>query len=146
MTNFKKSKKKVLPYKKTVLKIKRTKSLKKNTSEVSGVTEAKEEVIKQTFIYPKDYPSKYIEYDKNSEKVWNQFQPFFFPGEEFTFDVSYLGIKAGSVRLKTFDALKLGDTPVFKFRAHMTSAKFYEYIYKIDDYIESYIEIDDFLP
>lgn len=139
---------KTKPVKKTIKKKAKAKkdtktkvTLKKTKKEV----EVKEEVVTNS-IYPKDFPEKLKEYDKESETFWFDFSPKIFIGEEFVFEVSYLGITAGHIKMNTDPVSVLGGEDVFKFKANMRSARFYEAIYSLDDSLESIVRIKDFIP
>lgn len=96
--------------------------------------------------YPKDYPNKFIELDKKSEKVWKQFSPKVFTGESQDIEVSYLGITVGKIFLTTKKDVMVGDKQAYHFYAHLKSAPFYRFIYELDDTLESFVEKKTFLP
>ncbi|MCP4912300.1 MAG: DUF3108 domain-containing protein [Oligoflexia bacterium] len=142
---------------KTVKKTVKTSSVKeKNVKTAQKKSIKKKEVVKEVVkeeveiipqpLYPEDFPAKLKEYDNESEKFWFDFSPKIFVGEEFVFEVSYLGITAGHIKMNTDPVSVLGGEDVFKFKANMRSARFYESIYSLDDSLESIVRIKDFIP
>lgn len=98
--------------------------------------------------YPEDptYPALYKEYDKKSVDVWKQFHPQIYVGEQIDFSLKYLGITCGSIMLKSVGVAKLGDLMSYHIYARVKSAEFYESFYKLDDYVESFVDVRNFLP
>lgn len=92
------------------------------------------------------YPEAFPKYDAKSEKIWPLVKPKIFVGEKFTFKVGYLGITAGYIQLTTEKPVKIGAEDVFHFSAKMRSARYYSYIYSLDDSISSYVRKKDFIP
>lgn len=135
---------------------KRPKSEKKITPskapiKVSGPSTKKESVpimkpLIQNDDYPADYPENLKGYDQKSKLVWPQFKPFVIPGEKYTFRVGYLGITAGFIKIETLPRVNIGGTDAFHFKARMRSARYYSYIYTLDDSLESYVSADQFIP
>lgn len=95
---------------------------------------------------PEDYPKQFIEYDKKAEGVWDIFKPKVFLDEAHIFEVSYLGITAGTIRIETRKPVKIADEPAYHFKVLLKSADYYNYIYKLNDTLESYVRIRDFMP
>lgn len=93
-----------------------------------------------------DYPKEFKEYDKKSSKFWNLFNPKFPEKEETVFKVYYLGMTVGKVSIRVLPKTKLYGKPVYHFYARAASAPFYKAIYDIDDYVETYVEAENFLP
>jgi len=98
------------------------------------------------YAYPKDYPEVFKEYDKKSIAVWRQFKSVYKVGETFVFKISYIGVTAGHVSMEIKPLVTLAGKKAFHFKAKLTSADFYKYIYALDDVIESYVATDTFLP
>ncbi len=96
--------------------------------------------------YPKDFPKNLKDYDLKSKEVWPKFTPLVFPGEKFTFRIGYLGLTAGHIKIETLPIVKIGGKEAFHFKAQMRSARYYSYIYSIDDSVESYVHTDGFMP
>lgn len=96
--------------------------------------------------YPEDYPEEYIELYEPAKKTWQQFSPVIRVGEVLRFDVSYLGIKAGTITFTVLENGKRGDDTVNHFKATLSSADYYKYIYRLDDYVESFILANSFMP
>lgn len=97
-------------------------------------------------IYPKDYPKDFKLYDKLAKEAWDLFDPKVYLGEKFTFEVAYLGITAGHIQMETLPIVEINDKKAFHFKARMRSARYYSYIYTLDDSLESYTAVDDFIP
>ncbi len=93
-----------------------------------------------------DYPEIFHSYDELSKKVWAQAKPVYLPGEEKVFVVRYLGLNAGEVRMLTKPLAKINDRKVLHFQASMKSARYYEYIYRLDDSIETYMDAETLVP
>lgn len=96
--------------------------------------------------YPAKYPENFKKYNKKFKGVWDLFKTKFFKNEEFTFAVRYLGITAGHIKIQTKGRVQVAGEEAYHFKASMKSAKFYEYIYSLEDTLESYISADTFLP
>ncbi|GAB4013650.1 MAG: hypothetical protein Fur0010_10680 [Bdellovibrio sp.] len=92
------------------------------------------------------YPEAFKQYDKKSEKFWLSFKPKVFVGEKFVFEVSYVGVKAGTVTIQTQPPVLINDKKHYHFMAEMISADYYSYIYALKDRIESFVEEEKFLP
>lgn len=110
------------------------------------IVSEKPQIVKIGREYASDYPELYKKYDENSLKTWNKFSPHFFDNEEFTMSISYLGITAGHIRLKTKPRVKIGGKTAYHFQGILKSAKFYNYIYSLDDSIDTFLDTEDFLP
>lgn len=96
--------------------------------------------------YPKDYPENFISYDKLAKEAWELFKPKVYLGEKFTFEVAYLGITAGYIQMETLPIVEINDKRAFHFKARMRSARYYSYIYTLDDSLETYTTVEDFIP
>jgi hypothetical protein len=120
-------------------KIKKKKVVAKAKKVITPPTDLKSQL-------PEDYPGKYLEYDKKSKRVWDKFKPHFFTNEKFVLSISYLGITAGHIKLETKPQVAVSGKKTFHFTAKMKSARFYEYIYTLDDTLETFIDSATFLP
>lgn len=98
------------------------------------------------FVIPEGYPSEYKKYDQTSRPIWNSFSPFFSIGEKFGVQVTYLGLNVGMVEIETKKVVEIANREAYHLQARMISAKYYEYIYSLDDTIDSYIDKEKFLP
>ncbi|MBH47434.1 MAG: hypothetical protein CME71_04620 [Halobacteriovorax sp.] len=96
--------------------------------------------------WPEDYPEIYKGFEAPAQKTWNKFKPLIRVGESISFDISYLGIKAGTINFKVLENGMRGDDLVHHFKATLSSADYYKYIYKLDDYVESFVMAETFLP
>lgn len=122
---------------KVVVKKEKTKPQKK---EVKKIEEPKE-------VLPDDYPKGLIKLDTFSEKLWNNdFNANVYPGEELLFKVSFMGIKAGYIKLLTHSPKKVDNKYTYHFEAKLKTADYYSYIYKLEDSVESFVEMNSFLP
>lgn len=131
-----------------VKKVAKAPQAKKTKTEVAKTQEVRKEVVTTSSHpkYPKDYPEEFKKYDKKYKKTWDLFKTKFFKDEEFTFAVKYLGITAGHIKIETKGKVQVAGEEAYHFKASMKSAKFYEYIYSLEDTLESYISADTFLP
>ena len=84
--------------------------------------------------------------DIKSKKIWGLYSPRIFEGEELTFKIKFWGITIGTVILKTHENTYVAGQEVYHTSAYLRSARFYEYVYRIDDRLDSYIEKKHFLP
>lgn len=96
--------------------------------------------------WPEDYPDIYKDLEAPARNTWNVFKPLILVGETVSFDVSYLGIKAGTITFKVLANGMRGDDLVHHFKATLSSADYYKYIYSLDDYVESFVMAENFLP
>lgn len=95
---------------------------------------------------PKGYPQKFFDYDQKYMHSWSQFRPVVSHGEEFKLNVQFLGITAGYITMKVMPNVEIGGREAYHFYAKLTSAKFYQFIYSLDDFIDSYVDVETFLP
>lgn len=95
---------------------------------------------------PEDYPKKFFKYDKEAKKVWKLFEPKIFLNEAHIFQISYLGITVGTIRLETKPPVKLANEPAYHFAVKLKSADYYNYVYSLNDTLESYVRMRDFMP
>ncbi len=87
------------------------------------------------------------EADKKSKKFWDLFDSkYIYIGEESVLSATYLGVHAGDLSVKVKQRAKVGDDDVYYFYARATSAKFYKWVYQIDDVVESFVTVKDFVP
>jgi hypothetical protein len=93
-----------------------------------------------------EIPEIFQLYDYRSKKVWETYKPRYFPGEEKRFAIKYLGLTAGHVTIQTRPMARINDRPVMHFMGHMRSARFYEYLYRLDDSIETYVDAHSQVP
>ncbi len=140
-----KSKKIKKPLVKKIVRIKNKKVI-KDKKQKEKKHQIKTDTISSKFQKPEDYPKEFLGYDKKSKKVWNQFEPFFFAKEKFLLSISYLGITAGHISLETRPQVLVSGKKAFHFIGRMKSAKFYEYIYTLNDTLETFIDTESFLP
>ncbi len=96
--------------------------------------------------YPKDFPEAMKGYDEKSKVLWSNYKPMIFIHEKMTIDIKYLGVLAGKIFLQTKPIKQIGDKHVFSFFGKMVSAPFYKIIYTVDDYIETFLDINKMVP
>ncbi len=92
------------------------------------------------------YPIEFKKYDEVSKKVWPKSKPIVEIGEKFVFKVSYLGITAGHIQMETKAPVEIGGQGAYHFTAKLRSARYYSYIYTLDDSLDSYVNQDSFIP
>jgi len=129
-------------------KSKKSRSLSNNNSKNKKVTKiaAVEEVILSGDDYPKDFPNLLKKMDKKSAILWPKFKPRLFVGEKMIIDVKYFGVTAGRLGISTLPSKTIGGIETYHILAKLRSAPFYKYIYELEDFLESYISVDEFLP
>lgn len=131
--------------KKTVVKNKPRKQPKKIRIDAKKAV-VKIEKEKKKKGYPKGYPEQFKKYNKKYKDIWAKSIPRIFVGEEMEIDVKYFNVTAGKVILRTLENAKIGSRDTFHFRADLKSAPFYAYIYELDDYLESFWDVETLLP
>ncbi|MDI6792909.1 MAG: DUF3108 domain-containing protein [bacterium] len=67
-------------------------------------------------------------------------------GEEFTYEVKILGIKAGKQTIKIDSKTNLGEDEVYCITSKTASSSFFSLFYKVYDRIQTYIGVNDLLP
>ena len=97
-------------------------------------------------LYPDDYPKDLIELDKTSKKYWGKHSNIIVPNEKITMDISYMGISTGRITISTLQDSMIGGKSVYHVNARIKTADFYSYLYELDDYCDSFITKDKFLP
>lgn len=112
--------------------------------EVKPTAEAKSE--KAEFQYPEGYPELFKKYDLKSKQIWSQFRPVFYKGEQSIMDINYMGVTAGYITIMSKGIFKLNNRLAYDFYARFKSKDSYKYFYWLDDYIESFVDKETFLP
>lgn len=85
--------------------------------------------------------------DQKSKKFWDLFDSqYIYIGEESVINATYLGVHAGDLTVKVMPKATVGEEDVYYFYARATSAKFYKWVYQIDDVVESFVTVKEFLP
>lgn len=102
--------------------------------------------VKKEQEYPVDFPEKLKEYDKKSKELWKKFKPVFAAGEDSTYAISFLGIPVGDINTKILPLTSIGGETCYHIQARLKSAKYYRYIYSLDDVLDSYISTNTLLP
>jgi hypothetical protein len=146
---FKKFEEKEIPAKKveSTDKVVVSKEQKATTPKESKSKVAEKNIVVGTeFAYPTNYPEDYKKLDKKSEKYWSNIKVPYKVGEQMVFDVKYFGITAGQVALTVQPNKIIGDKTVNHFHVKMKSAPFYKMIYEVNDYLDSYVDAEKFLP
>lgn len=90
--------------------------------------------------------SQFKSWDLESKRVWDKFSPFISVGEEMIFEISFFGVLAGHVRLSTKPETTVGGRKAYHFNAQLKSGRWYDFIYKLDDYIDTYVDSESFRP
>ena len=116
------------PKKKTPLKVKRNLKGEKKTS------------------YLEDYPEKLKQYDEKSRILWKKFKPGSWIHEKHVFVIHYFGLKVGHLQILGHPLVNIGKQRAYHFQAKIKSAQYYSYIYRLDDSLNSYISVENFLP
>jgi hypothetical protein len=80
------------------------------------------------FVFPSRRPAK--------DPIW--------VGEKLTYEVTYLGIPAGTFTLEALPYKAVGDRKVYHIMAKAWNSAVFGLMYKLDDYIETYIDFDGF--
>tara|TARA_Y100000768_G_scaffold385360_2_gene371315 strand:- start:3086 stop:4225 length:1140 start_codon:yes stop_codon:yes gene_type:complete len=117
----------------------------------SKKTEAKKAKVKEeeqvaTSPYPEDFPKRLIDFDKDSAKFWDDFEPVVNIGETTVLNITYLGVNTGKVTLTTKPHGLVGEDAVYHFNARVKTSSYYSYLYEVDDYCDSLVRQVDFLP
>ncbi|MGK0367525.1 MAG: hypothetical protein ACI9QD_000662 [Thermoproteota archaeon] len=154
-----KSKKEIKPPKKSLKnKAVKKKVIKKNVSKKSPkkITKKKEiEIVNisepisnltKNAAYPDDYPESLIAINKKAKTLWTKVRTNFSIGERTLMDINYLGVVVGKIALEIKSKKKISGKEVFHFQAKLKSAPFYKYIYTLDDTVESYVDVEQFIP
>lgn len=126
-------------------KLKET-EVKKPETKAAPVAEAAVVPKDQGPVYPVDYPEEYKTYDQKSKNVWERFVPKFYSGEQSVMAITYMGVTAGYITITSKGLAKIKDKTVYHYYARFKSNDSFRYFYWLDDYIESYVEKDTFLP
>ncbi len=90
--------------------------------------------------------STFKTWDLESKRVWKKFTPYVRVGEELIYEISFLGVLAGHVRMTTKPVTEIAGKEVYHFYAQLKSGRWYDFIYKLDDYIETFVDRETFRP
>ena len=131
-----KTKKKITSKKVKKKNVSKSKKVKKTPS-VKKITQKK---------YANDYPEEFKKYNKKYKYVWDHVEPFFYPHETFVLSASYLGVTVGHAKLETLPVVTVAGRKAFHFKGSLKSASFYNYIYEVEDWVESFVDAETFLP
>jgi hypothetical protein len=101
-------------------------SKKKKKEKLIAVTPAPASVV--PFVYPSRRPAK--------DPIW--------VGEKLTYQVTYLGIPAGTFTLEALPYKAVGDRKVYHIIAKAWNSAVFGLMYKLDDYVETYIDYEGF--
>jgi hypothetical protein len=124
-------------------KVSKKKVEKKSATKEVVVEDYKEE---KKSIYPDDYPENFIKLDQTSKKLWESLTPINPVGEQTFMDITYGGFVVGKIAITIKPKKVIGGEEVYHYYAKLKSAPFYKYVYTLDDVIESYVKVSDFLP
>jgi hypothetical protein len=108
------------------LTLKHSKKKKKEKHVTASPAPASSE--QQAFSYPSRRPAK--------EPIW--------VGEKLTYQVTYLGIPAGTFTLEALPFKEVGDRKVYHIKARAWNSAVFGLMYKLDDYVETYIDYEGF--
>lgn len=100
----------------------------KTTASVSTAKAAPAPKKKKSFVIPNRRP--------NPDPIW--------VGEELIYDVTYIGVSAGSLVLNVFPFKELGGRRVYHVRATIKSSDFFSLFYRLNDYVESFFDYEGF--
>ena len=133
------------PVKKRSKKVEKLKTSKK--AEVKAIPSEKDTPAKVVATkYPEDYPSIYQKYDQTSAAIWSKYRSSIYVGEKIVIRLSSLGVKAGTVSMVVRPNEKIAGQTAYYLSARLKSAKFYSYIYKLDDSLHTFVDSSHFLP
>ncbi len=102
-----------------------------------------------------DSSTKKIALEKKKEIVkaeevplaWQLFdQSWIREGEYFLLNVNYMGLPAASFAMEVKPSVMMNGKEVFHFHARAKSAKYYKWIYHLDDIVESFVDKEFFVP
>ena len=93
-----------------------------------------------------DYPKEYLANDRQSALLWKSARPKIFLGEEMELEIDYFGVAVGKATLKTLENKFVDGRESAHLRLDLKSAPFYEKVYRIRDYGETFWDVKAFLP
>lgn len=108
--------------------------------------EKKISTVEKVKPYPKDYPEEFKNYNEKYKYVWDSVEPFFYPHETFVLKASFLGVTVGHAKLETLPVVNVAGKKAFHFKGSLKSASFYNYIYEVEDWVESFVDAHTFRP
>ena len=95
--------------------------------------------------YPKKFPEDLKDVDKQAQKVWQQFNPRFNKSSSIYLNIDYMGMTVGKIATFYRGIKKVNNQQVHHFEARFKSAPFYSNIYELDNVIDTYVSVDEFL-
>lgn len=95
--------------------------------------------------FPEGYPDHLKLINEKGKKVWDVYKPNHSPGEELFFQIKYLGINVGKLKLANVGRKTSNGKEVWHFQTRFRTASFYSSIYELDDSIDTYVNTDKFL-
>ena len=114
------------------------KAVKKSVTEVK-----KPSVITTLPEEPSDGPKLH----HTMQGAWKKFSHrYLIANEEMDIGVSYMGLNAASVKVRVLKNKRISGKDVYVFSARAKTASFYSWVYELDDYIQSFVLRDTFVP
>ena len=101
---------------------------------------------KKEDLIPEELRKTFLSYDKKSKRVWDVFSPRIFPGEETLLKIKFLGLTAGFVKMTTHSLKKINNRLAYHFIAKLKTARYYSYIYSLEDSVETFVDKENFKP
>lgn len=96
--------------------------------------------------YNKEYPENLISISNNVSKIWSKFSPRIFVGEKTRMDINYMGISTGNITISVNENTSISGEEVYFLNARLKTASYYSYLYELDDNIDSYVLMRNFIP
>ncbi|MCT4643116.1 MAG: DUF3108 domain-containing protein [Bacteriovoracaceae bacterium] len=132
-----------------VVSVKKEKTQKKVVIKKTPKKTKNKQVKKKEYIkseHPEDYPKDLIILNKKNKNILDNFKPSFKVGEKAIIDMSYLGVSTGKISLEVAPMTVVGGRPAYHFKTKLKTARFYRYLYELDDTVDSYVYEDSFTP
>jgi len=119
---------------------------KQAVAEVKDISASSAEKIEAPTTAEKQAELLLHKYDVRSQPIWEQFNRKFVPGESLNFKISYLGISVGNILMQVMPDVDIGQRRAYHFRAQLKSSTYYEMLYSLDDVVDTYVDVEKFLP
>jgi hypothetical protein len=113
---------------------------------VETISLVKPKIVQNSgIIYPPNFPEDLKKLDSENSTYWKTFVPPFKDGEQLFLDVDYLGMTVGKVSIYYKGKKLIGNTEAYHFHSRFKSAPFYSAIYELDDTVDTYVAVKDFV-
>lgn len=111
------------------------------------LSERKPDLEKTKTKWPEGYPEQLIKVSEDAKTTWNAFHYLDnYENETKVFVIKFWGITMGHLTIENRGTKIIKGKKVYNLYGNLKSASYFSFIYELDDYIETYVDADTFVP